>query len=75
MIVARSLGRMISRTMRSASFMDHVKEAVAVKPETQSAPKVREIFDTLRNINYRVDYPQGLSEEQKKNMKRFDIFR
>lgn len=75
MIVARSLRRVFSKTVRLASFMDRVKEAVAAKPESQSVPKVREIFDTLRNINYRVDYPQGLSEEQKKNMKRFDVFR
>jgi succinate dehydrogenase (ubiquinone) iron-sulfur subunit len=34
-----------------------------------------DIADTLKCVNYRYDFPQGLTEEKKKTMKRFDIFR
>ena len=34
-----------------------------------------DIVDTLKCVNYRYDYPQKLTEEQKKSLKRFDIFR
>ena len=36
---------------------------------------LHDIVDTLKCVNYRYDYPQKLSDEQKKSLKRFDIFR
>jgi len=43
--------------------------------EKDSSPSLLDLADTLKFVNYRYDFPQGLTEEQKKSLKRFDIFR
>jgi hypothetical protein len=77
MIVARGLARTLLKSVRPASIIDQVQSKISsfVSDKVAAAPKLREIIDTLRNINYRRDFPQGLTNEQKKGMKRFDIFR
>lgn len=45
------------------------------KPADANAPKLSDIMGTLKGINYRYDFPQKLTEQQKKTMKRFDVFR
>ena len=32
-------------------------------------------LDAIRFVNYRYDFPQGLTSEEKSQLKRFDIFR
>jgi hypothetical protein len=46
------------------NFLGNKKEASLV-----------DLADTLKSVNYRYDFPQGLTEEKKKSLKRFDIFR
>ncbi len=43
--------------------------------EEESAPSLLDLTTTLKCVNYRYEFPQGLTEEQKKKMKRFDVFR
>jgi len=79
MLATRSLARTLLKSVRSASIINQIKSKItsftSFTSDKSSTPKLRDIIDTLRNINYRRDYPQGLTEEQKKGMKRFDIFR
>lgn len=39
------------------------------------APSFKDLGETLMNVNYRIEYPQNLTDDQKKKMKRFDVFR
>ena len=39
------------------------------------AASLLDLGDTLKCVNFRYDFPQDLTPEQKKDMKRFDIFR
>jgi len=60
----------MSRIMACRKPFSEVK-----KPSTSGKPKLTDLISTLKGVNYRYDFDQGLSEEQKKNMKRFDVFR
>ncbi len=51
---------------RAGEFVESRKEKEA---------SLTDIVGVLKFINYRYDYPQGLTEEEKKKLKRFDIFR
>lgn len=84
MIVARRLLQAslkpLSAAIRLASTTPKVSKEKAhsqpAKANGQSeAPNLLDLADTLKCVNYRYDFPQGLTEEQKKSMKRFDVFR
>lgn len=79
MIVAKRLLRPFLRSIRAASVVNNIKQKASAfmlnSPESGESPKLKEFIDTLKNVNYRYEYPQNLTEEQKETMKRFDIFR
>ncbi len=55
------------------SFMDRLRSRFGTHKEKEAA--LSDVIGTLRSINYRYDFPQGLTEQQKKQLKRFDVFR
>jgi len=79
-IIQASLKPLVA-AMRATRFAsENVKQAAAAasykKPvEKDTPPTILDLGDTLKHVNYRYDFPQGLTEEQKKKMKRFDVFR
>ena len=82
MIVARRLLSASIKPITSALRLSTTAEAPKVGPpktfhpkKHDEAPGLSDLVDTFKCINYRYDFPQGLTEEQKKTMKRFDIFR
>ncbi len=88
MIVARSLLRSSIKPMCSVMRMINTKPLTDLKDAIlskvnipflskrgESPASVLDVIDTFKAVNYRYEFPQNLTEEQKKHMKRFDIFR
>lgn len=77
------IGKRASKLLLCSSSMSNVtnnilKKVSSIKSnknEQPDAPKLKEVFDTIKAVNYRYDFPQGLTEEEKKAMKRYDIFK
>ena len=47
----------------------------SVEKEPTPTSSILDVADFFKSINYRHEFPQNLTAEQKKSMKRFDIFR
>ncbi len=73
--VTRTASNEITRSIENikARLMNTVQQ---LKPNMmKSEASVLDVVDTFKCVNYRYEFPQNLTEEQKKHMKRFDIFR
>uniref|UniRef100_Q5DM51 Succinate dehydrogenase [ubiquinone] iron-sulfur subunit, mitochondrial n=2 Tax=Nyctotherus ovalis TaxID=70075 RepID=Q5DM51_NYCOV len=80
MIVPRRLSKIFTQSTRTFTIVNRIQEKISSflsseVIEKPKPPKLIDIIGTLKNINYRYDYPQNLTKEQKEHMKRFDVFR
>lgn len=91
MIAARRLFKSCFAPLFSVSRMASIqipKQAAGIKDKVMnriqqqlksrggdSAASLMDVAETFKCVNYRYEFPQNLTDEQKSHMKRFDIFR